>query len=153
MGACLRALLQLSWLLIASAPVVVAGKGSETLFRRALKQMDHSAMDMDHPAMDMDMDMDMDMNQRSGPGSVNTTLAGAGGGLMNLLFQDAIRAYILESFTATVEYTAMGSSNGLCRVKNATTECSDNLLPKEIDFACSETPLTEADYEKYPDLQ
>jgi len=82
-------------------------------------------------------------------------LLGAGASFPAAFYQDAIFAYQFVEPTVTLSYLPTGSSKGKCRVKDfdATCSSSDDLGSEYIDFAGSDSLLTAAEYQAYPDLQ
>eukprot|EP00873_Tetraselmis_striata_P008998 jgi/Tetstr1/429262/TSEL_019180.t1 len=76
---------------------------------------------------------------------------GGGASFPNSVYQDAILAYRFLPEGASV---GLGSGAGKCRLKDYEQECGDDKRePRYLDFAASDSLLTEAEYEKYPDLQ
>ncbi|GBG32804.1 Metabotropic glutamate receptor-like protein B [Hondaea fermentalgiana] len=80
------------------------------------------------------------------------------------LYQDAIFAYRFQNQSVSVSYLGTGSGSGKCRIKDFVRECDnacttatgegvDSLGAEYIDFAGSDSLLTEAEYDEYPDLQ
>ncbi|KAK3281948.1 hypothetical protein CYMTET_10291, partial [Cymbomonas tetramitiformis] len=78
---------------------------------------------------------------------------GAGASFPNRLYQDATFAYRFVVNDSSVSYLSTGSGKGKCRIKSPEDECSDTLEPQQIDYAGSDSLLTDAEYEQYPDLQ
>ena len=83
----------------------------------------------------------------------------AGASFPNRLYQQAIFAYQFVEPNAVLAYQSTGSSGGKCRIKNYTDECSkacepDDPEPYEVDWAGSDSLLSDSDYIKYNnDLQ
>ncbi len=85
--------------------------------------------------------------------AAGVTLLGAGATFPASVYHEAINAYEQTTANVSLSYRAMGSGKGLCRIKNATTECSDSEGYNEVDFACSDALIDAASYSAYPDLQ
>jgi len=85
--------------------------------------------------------------------AAEVTLVGAGATFPASVYHEAINAYEQATENVSVSYAAMGSGKGLCRIKNATVECSDSEGFEDIDFACSDALIDAASYAAYPDLQ
>lgn len=85
--------------------------------------------------------------------AAGVTLLGAGATFPASVYHEAINAYEQTIANVSLSYRAMGSGKGLCRIKNATTECSDSEGYNEVDFACSDALIDAASYSAYPDLQ
>ena len=79
----------------------------------------------------------------------------AGASFPNRLYQDATFSYNFVTSEATVSYTSTGSGKGKCRIKDWATTCSDgdDIEPKVLDWAGSDSLLKDSEYEAYPDLQ
>jgi len=87
-----------------------------------------------------------------------TSLEGAGSNLAKTLYQEAIVSYLstsLDSSKLQITYVALGSTQGTCRVENYAKECAtgDTRQPHDVDFAASDSILSENEYEEYEDLQ
>ena len=75
---------------------------------------------------------------------------GAGASLPSRLYKDAIAAYHFVNRSVQVSYAVTGSGGGKCRIKGS---CPEEPEPTSADFAGSDSLLTDAEYEQYPDLQ
>ncbi|CAM9529685.1 unnamed protein product, partial [Heterosigma akashiwo] len=86
---------------------------------------------------------------------------GAGASLPRYLYNAALFGYLstLEGSSdesdPSIWYTSTGSGKGKCRIMDHSSECSDDddIDPKYIDFAGSDSLLETQNYEDYPDLQ
>ena len=81
------------------------------------------------------------------------TLIGAGASFPASVYGEAMSAYAQATANVTVTYNSFGSGSGLCRIQNASVECTDSKGVDEVDFACSDALLNDAAYAAYPDLQ
>ena len=80
-------------------------------------------------------------------------LFGAGATFPAVVYKSCSRAYALIKPSIRVSYLDVGSGKGICRILNATTECSDNEEPLEVDFACSDSLISASQYSQFPDVQ
>ena len=80
-------------------------------------------------------------------------LFGAGATFPAVVYKSCARAYALIKPSIRVSYLDVGSGKGICRILNATTECSDNEEPLEVDFACSDSLISASQYSQFPDVQ
>ena len=81
------------------------------------------------------------------------TLIGAGASFPASVYGEAMSAYAQATANVTVTYNSFGSGSGLCRIQNASVECTDSKGVDEVDFACSDALLNDTAYAAYPDLQ
>lgn len=77
---------------------------------------------------------------------------GAGATFPERLYQQAIFAYRFVNESIDVSYTGMGSSNGKCRILNGSCSSFEE-TPIILDFAGSDSLLSETDYLTYPSAQ
>ena len=80
-------------------------------------------------------------------------LFGAGATFPAVAYKSCARAYALIKPSVRVSYLDVGSGKGICRILNATTECTDTEEPLEVDFACSDSLISASQYTEFPDVQ
>jgi phosphate transport system substrate-binding protein len=80
-------------------------------------------------------------------------LFGAGATFPANAYKSSMRAYKVINKEVSVSYLDVGSGKGICRILNSTELCTDDEEPLEVDFACSDSLLVDANYLSYPDVQ
>eukprot|EP00193_Tetraselmis_chui_P014243 CAMPEP_0177786132 /NCGR_PEP_ID=MMETSP0491_2-20121128/20751_1 /TAXON_ID=63592 /ORGANISM="Tetraselmis chuii, Strain PLY429" /LENGTH=1294 /DNA_ID=CAMNT_0019307305 /DNA_START=95 /DNA_END=3979 /DNA_ORIENTATION=+ len=81
-------------------------------------------------------------------------LRGAGSSFVYTLLQDVIFQYEYTHSENEVSYISTGSGRGKCRIKDPSTcEAADTVEPLEVDFAASDSFLSETDLATFPDLK